>query len=198
MKDVFLTILRDRASSVAQYRQATDQLGRIIAAESGMFLQKTSQIVQTPLGSAQGAAVAHQPLLVPILRSGLALLFPFISIYPHASVGILGIRREEKTALPHLYYSNLPPFEKKAPLFLLDPMIATGGSATLAIKILKEAGADEAHIILFGIVASQEGLDHITSRYPKVRFHLVHVDPELNAQKMIVPGLGDFGDRFFG
>lgn len=136
--------------------------------------------------------------LIPILRAGLALLPPFTSTFPNASIGILGIKRDEKTALPHKYYEHLPTLSTTDLIFLLDPMIATGGTARLAIKTLLERGASPTNITLIGVIASEEGIRSIQSEYPQVVLHIVTTDPSLSDKKMIVPGLGDFGDRYFG
>ena len=198
MKHVFLTILRDRSTEREHYRKAADQLASIMAAESGQFLLKLKKSVETPVGRAQGEYFSQEPALVSILRSGLVLLPAFLNLYPKASVGLIGIRRDEKTAEARLYYSNLPRLHRETPIFLLDPMIATGGSAALAVKLLKEAGAEEKQIVLFSILAAPDGLAHIERACPSIRIHAVHVDQKLDPKKWIVPGLGDFGDRYFG
>lgn len=198
MKQALLTILRDHSTSIEQYRAAVHQLGQILAVESGTFLQKKESSVETALGRAQGTYIAKEPVLIAILRSGLTLLPPFLEMYPKAPIGTIGVRRNEKTAKPRLYYQNLPRFPRNAPIFLLDPMLATGGSALLAVDLLKKAGAEEKRIVFIGIIASQEGLMRVQKQHPLIRTHIVQVDPTLNAKKMIVPGLGDFGDRYFG
>lgn len=198
MKQVLLTTLRDRSTPIEKYRQTADLLAEIIAAESGQFLPKKSSPVTTPLDVAEGASLSHEPVLIPILRSGLTLLPSFLRFYPRSPVGFLGIRREEKTAAPQLYYQNIPPLSPNTPVFILEPMIATAGSAILAATILKHAGAEEKNITLVSVLAAREGVDNFIECHPKVRHHIVHIDPKLDLKKMIVPGLGDFGDRYFG
>lgn len=198
MKDALLTILRDRSTGLEQFRKAADQLAILIAAESGSFLDKQERLVETPIGTARGSRLEHTPVLIPILRAGLVLLPPFLSLYTAASVGFIGVRRDEKTAEPELYYSNIPEIKKNASIFLLDPMLATGKSAAMAVKILKERGADESNIILFSIIAAPEGLHFFNIQYPLARTSIVQVDTNLTPNKWIVPGLGDFGDRYFG
>lgn len=197
MKEIFLSILRNQSTSREEYRQAVGQLGLIMAAESGQFLAKTKHPVETPAGSAEGTYLVQEPVLVPIIRSGLALLPPFVQMYPEALIGFIGIRRDEKTAAPHLYYSNIPRLHRGQLVFLLDPMIATGGSSVLAVKILKESGIEESQIVLSAILAAPEGVVHLKSCCPGVRTQIVHLDQKLDSKKWIVPGLGDFGDRYF-
>ncbi len=197
MKEVLLTQLRDRNTSTEAFRAAADQLALILAAESGKLLPKSERSVETPFRKATGTELAHTPVLVPILRSGLALLEAFLRIYPSSAVGFFGIRRDETTALPHLYYSNLPRITVDLPIFLLDPMLATGQSAALAVKLLKEAGAAESKITLISIIAAPEGVAHLQHHCPSLATQIVHVDEQLNKEHWIVPGLGDFGDRYF-
>ncbi len=189
--------MRDQTTSVEAYRQAVNQLGQLVAIESGQFLPKLQNPVKTPMDFTEGTYLAHEPILIPVLRSGLILLPPFLHMYPKAAVGILGIQRDEITAAPHFYYSKLPDFPPNTPIFILDPMIATGGTAIEAVKILKKAGAEEKEIVLISILASQQGLNLFKKTYPSIRTQIVHIDPKLNSKKMIVPGLGDFGDRYF-
>jgi uracil phosphoribosyltransferase len=134
-------------------------------------------------------------VLVPILRAGMALLPAFLALFPEAPIGFFGIKRDEKTALPHLYYEKLPSIAETDTVFLLDPMIATGGTACLALKLLKQKGAKE--IFLFAVIGATIGMKKVEHEHPEVKMLVAAEDPELNAQKMIVPGLGDFGDRYF-
>lgn len=198
MKKTLITILRNQNSSIEQYRQATDQLGTVLAVECDALFPKTTIFVDTPLARTHGVAFKHESVLVPILRSGLVLLPPFMRFHPRASVGFIGIRRDEKTALPGLYYSKLPPFNSDNPILLLDPMIATGGSAALAVKTLKAAGALEKQITLISFIASPDGITNFQKECPEVGLVVAQVDEGLDERKRIIPGLGDFGDRYFG
>lgn len=198
MKKTLITILRNRNTSVEHYRQAADQLATVLAVESNELFSKTTVLVDTPLARTQGVCFNQEILLVPILRSGLVLLPPFLRFYPEASIGFIGTRRDEQTAIPELYYKKLPPFNHNNPILLLDPMIATGGSATLAVQILKEAGALEKQITLIAFIGSPEGIAHFKKECPGVGLVVAQVDEGLDAQKRIIPGLGDFGDRYFG
>lgn len=193
-----MTILRNRDSTIEQYREATELLGTVLAVESDTLFLKSTIQVDTPLTRTHGEQIKHDPVLVPILRSGLVLLPPFMRFHPRATVGFIGARRDEKTAIPELYYSKIPPFTSVNPILLLDPMIATGGSATLAVKVLKKAGAQEKQITLISFIASPEGITNFQKECPEVGLIVAQVDEGLNHNKYILPGLGDFGDRYFG
>lgn len=198
MKKALMTILRNRDSTIEQYREATELLGTVLAVESDTLFLKSTIQVDTPLTRTHGEQIKHDPVLVPILRSGLVLLPPFMRFHPRATVGFIGARRDEKTAIPELYYSKIPPFTSVNPILLLDPMIATGGSATLAVKVLKKAGAQEKQITLISFIASPEGITNFQKECPEVGLIVAQVDEGLNHNKYILPGLGDFGDRYFG
>ncbi len=178
MKDHLLKILRDKNIPLGVFRQTALQLAELIAAE------------------AISAIKPERALLVPILRAGMSLLPSFLNYFLEAPIGFFGIRRDEKTATPILYYENIPPIQPSDTVFILDPMVATAGSSLLAIQRLVEKGASK--IVLIGIIASTEGLQKIRSQYPYVSIFVAAVDPSLDSHHFIVPGLGDFGDRFFG
>jgi uracil phosphoribosyltransferase len=198
MKKTLITVLRNRDTSVEQFRQATDQLGMVLAVECDALFPKATTTVETPLARTYGTCFKHEFVLVPILRSGLTLLQPFLRFHSGAGIGFIGARRDERTAIPELYYKNLPSFDHTNPILLLDPMIATGGSATLAVKILKEAGALEKQITLIAFIAAPEGIKRFQSECPEVGLVVAQVDEGLDEQMRIIPGLGDFGDRYFG
>jgi uracil phosphoribosyltransferase len=199
MKKTLITVLRNRNTGIEKFRQAADQLGTVLAVESAELFPKAAVLVDTPLAQhTHGTSLNLEPILVPILRSGLVLLPPFMRFYPAVRVGFIGTRRDEKTAIPALYYNNLPSFSTDNPILLLDPMIATGGSAALAIQVLKAAGAVEKQIALIAFIASPEGISHFQNECPEVRLIVAQIDEGLDEQKRIVPGLGDFGDRYFG
>jgi uracil phosphoribosyltransferase len=198
MKDILISILRNKNSTAADYRQVTERLGFLLALEASADLPKKSVPMETPLESTQGYRFTHPVVLVPILRAGLALLYPFMRYFPDAAVGFIGLRRDEETAKPHVYYTNLPPIPEDAYVIILEPMIATGGSSIQAISILCEHGVKEDHIIFISILGATSGIDNLRKRFPKIFMHVAQVDNNLNAQQFIVPGLGDFGDRYFG
>jgi len=198
MKEALLTELRNKHTRPHEFRRAADKLAELLAAEVALHMEQEEFPIETPLGPTMGYRLKETVVLIPILRAGLALLKPFMRLFDEAVVGFFGIRRDEMTALPDLYYENLPPFTGKETILLLDPMIATGGSSLLSIDRLIAKGIPSSSIKLIGIISAPEGTEAVRSRYPDVQIIVVAQDERLNAQKFIVPGLGDFGDRYFG
>lgn len=191
-----LAAIRAVGTSSHDFRRHLNHLARIlfIQATSGLPVQQTQ--VQTPLAQTQGAQLAHPLVCVPILRAGLGLLDGILPLVPEAVVAHVGIRRNEETALPHAYYANLPSSLPQADVFLLDPMLATGGSACEAARQLKEAGATR--ITLICVVSCPEGLAAMARTHPDIPVFTAAIDDGLNERSYIVPGLGDAGDRYFG
>lgn len=198
MKKALLTVLREASTTRPAFRLAAEQLSLLLAGECGNFLDTTAITVKTPLADAAGEEFNSDIVLIAILRAGLAMLPQFLRFYPQSSIGLFGMRRDEKTKKPELYYHNLPEIKASQNIIILDPMIATGGSGIMALQKLMEAGAAEEKIIYSGIIAAPAGLQNIQKHYPKVRIHVSAVDESLNKDAFIVPGIGDFGDRFFG
>lgn len=198
MKESLIAQLRDRTTSRADYRQTTEKLGWVLAAEAADHLEREERTVQTPLAPATGLFVKNSVVLVPILRAGAALLPAFMRFFDRARVGFLGMKRDEETAEAEMYYCNLPPVGPNEDVIILEPMIATGGSSCMAINALCQQGVKESQILFVSVIAATEGLDKLRAAYPKVRLLVGQEDKELNDVKFIVPGLGDFGDRFFG
>jgi len=198
MKKILISILRDRTTSIEGFRTAADQLSNVMAIESAAILTKTTTSLETPMAPTHGVRFKPSIMLVPILRSGLVMLPAFLRYHPTAHVGFIGAHRDEVTALPKLDYSNLPQITKDHHILVLDPMIATGGSASMASKILKKAGAIESQITMVSFIAASEGLMHFQEKFPDINVIVAQVDDKLDKNKFIVPGLGDFGDRFFG
>ncbi len=198
MKDVFLSQLRDRETGMASFRRAAEQLSRLLVDEIVRELTFKEVSIETPMGKAMGRTLAHRIVLVPILRSGLAMLPAFMTILEDAPVGILGFKRDEITAVANCYYQNLPPMESEDRVIILDPMLATGGTAIQAVELLVNAGVPEEYISFAGIVGAPDGRDALLKAFPSMRVQVLAMDERLNDQKFIVPGLGDFGDRFYG
>lgn len=198
MKKILLTKLQNKETTIDQFRRAADSLGLILALEVTQTLEKKEIAIQTPLAPTAGYSFKNNIILVPILRSGMALLHPFMVFFPTAHIGCIGLKRDEVTAIPSLYYKNLPKIENNDDVIMLDPMIATGGSALCALKILIDHGIKEEKILFAAVIAAEEGLNRIKKEFPKVRIFIPLINKELNAKKFIVPGLGDFGDRYFG
>lgn len=198
MKELFLTALRDKNTSMPEFRKAAHAISKLLALEAANLLPLQSTLIQTPLGKTSGSSMPYRVVLTTILRSGLAFLPAFEEIFPDAPIGFFGIRRDEMTAAPKLYYENIPQISKKDWILLIDPMLATGGSSGLALSKLKDLGATMKQTILITVVSSQFGIKAVQQKFPEIKLVTAAIDPELNDRKFIVPGLGDFGDRYFG
>lgn len=191
-----LSELRDKTTGRDHFRYAADRLSESLAYETFNRLPKHEYPLETPVGKGKGTKLKNRVVLIPILRSGLAMLYPFLRVFDQAKVGFFGMRRDEKTFEAKLYYENIPHIEKGEDVLILDPMLATGGSAFRALTLLQERGVDPSHIYYVGMVAAPEGLEKIKA-FP-ITTVIASVDEKLNEKKFIVPGLGDFGDRYFG
>lgn len=197
MKDVLITTLRDKKTSTAGFRKAADDLAAHLANETMHCLEKQKISIQTPLAKTTGYKIKGEVILVPILRAGLALLPAFLKTFEDAQVGFIGLKRDEKTYEAKLYYKNIPKLSPKDNVLILDPMLATGGSLVEAIRILISAGAKEEKIFYVGVVSVPEGLANLKNNFPKVQTIIAVHDQKLNKNKYILPGIGDFGDRYF-
>ncbi|MCU1490649.1 MAG: uracil phosphoribosyltransferase [Acidimicrobiaceae bacterium] len=194
LAQVLLTALRDRSTPPPLFRLIAKRLSLILCVEATRAIPTTPVRIETPLRPTAGNRL--EPLVaVPILRAGLGMLEAVTELFPEVSVGYLGLERDHATFEPSLYYSKLPPLENRTAL-LLDPMLATGGSAAAACSAL-EAGGPR-HITLLSVVAAPEGIARLQAAHPAVDVYTVAIDEGLDANAYIVPGLGDFGDRLFG
>jgi uracil phosphoribosyltransferase len=198
MKEVLITQLRNTETNIDAFREASDKLASLLAIESAKFIIKKQTLIQGTLCQTSGLIYNQKVCLIPILRSGLVLLYPFLKFFSDASVGFFGINRNEKTFLPKLYYEKLPKISESEVVFLLDPMLATSGSASLAIDTLVKKGIKAQNIKVISIIASDVGIKTLEHNYPEVEILAAKVDEGLNDKMYIVPGLGDFGDRYFG
>ncbi len=190
-----LTRLRDRDTGPADYRSLTRRLGHLLVAEATRDMPVVAHEVRTPLEPFAGTRMAEGLVAIPVLRAGLGLLDAVVDLYPDAVVGYLGMERDEDTHEPRDYYAKLPPLEGRRAL-VVDPMLATGGSGTAAVRYVKEAGATD--IVFVCVVAAPEGLARVHGEHPDVPIVAAALDRELNDRAYIVPGLGDFGDRLYG
>ena len=190
-----LTRLRDASTAPAQFRALARQLTLLLAVEATRDLPVREHTVQTPLETTQGHSLAQPIVAVPILRAGLGMLEAITELFTDVRVGYIGLERDEATAIARAYYCKLPPIGASRVL-LLDPMLATGGSAAQAIEVLLKAGAQD--IVHVCVVAAPEGVRLLNERFPQVRIVAASIDRGLNDRKFIVPGLGDFGDRLYG
>jgi uracil phosphoribosyltransferase len=192
----YLTKLRQRETPVMEFRRALGKIGLFLFYEAARGLTLRKVEVTTPLEKIEGAAVAGKIHLIGILRAALGMIEGIVDHVPNVDVGHIGIYRDEDTLAPHRYYSRLPKFESGEPVFVIDPMLATGGSMVTAIDIVKKAGAE--NISALTLIAAPEGVDFVHRRYPNFPIYTAALDRELNAQGYILPGLGDAGDRQFG
>jgi uracil phosphoribosyltransferase len=190
-----LLALRDRRTPAAAFRSYTKRLTTLLMLEATRDLPTRPSSVVTPLEEATGRALAQPICAVPVLRAGLGMLDPVVELFPEVRVGYLGLERDEATFEPSEYYTKLPRLDD-ARTFVLDPMLATGGSATAALDSVKDAGAPS--VTMVAIVAAPEGLATVARAHPDVEVFTATIDRELNASAYILPGLGDFGDRLFG
>lgn len=195
VQDILLE-LRDVRTSPERFRQLAGRISVLLAAEALRDVPSEPGTVETPLGPAHGRRVRTDVVLVPVLRAGLGMLPGMMELVPSARVGHIGLQRDERTAVASQYYAKLPPRLQESFVLMIDPMLATGGSAVAAFDLLTMAGAR--HIRLVCIVAAPEGIDAVERRYPQVDIYTPVVDRGLNDRKFIVPGLGDFGDRLYG
>ena len=191
-----ITHLRDKTTKPATFRMLAYHLGLILAIEATRDIETEAREIETPLERVTGRVLAHQPLVVvPILRAGLGMVQPFTDIFPDVSVGYVGLERDHETAKARSYYCKLPPLAGRH-VVIVDPMLATGGSAVQALTVTKQHGATSLRLIC--IVSAPEGLAEVERRHPGTVIHTAALDRALNARKYILPGLGDFGDRLYG
>jgi uracil phosphoribosyltransferase len=191
-----LTHLRSRATDLESFRKYARLAAQLLCYEATRDLALREQQLETPLELTTGRVLGESICLVPVLRAGLAMLDTLTGMLPHSRVGFVGLEREETTAVARGYYQKLPPNLAAAKVLILDPMLATGGSARLAIELLKQHGARDIQLVC--IVAAPEGIHLLEQVHPDVQILTCAIDRELNDQKFILPGLGDFGDRYFG
>jgi len=191
-----LSIVRDKNTDSKIFRETINEIAGLMCYEATKDLPTQPIDIETPLTRTKGKTLARKIVIVPILRAGLGMVDAIHMLIPHAKIGHIGLYRDEKTFKPEKYYTKLPSDLAAATVLLLDPMLATGGSTRKSYDILKEAGATDIRFI--GIVGSPEGLDYMQKYCPDLSIFLAAVDEKLNADKYIVPGLGDAGDRLFG
>jgi uracil phosphoribosyltransferase len=188
-----LSLLRNVNSSLIQFRQACKQVTAGLVLDASNRFSTKDVIIKTPLATCKACRIENQVAFIPILRAGLAMLDCAIGLIPEAKIGYLGLQRDGKPTKTSPYYENLPSLDG-ANVMLLDPILATGNSAIQAIeRILKK---NPKTVTLCCIVVSSEGITHISEKFCDVHVYTVAIDDNINAKKYLVPGLGDFGDRF--
>ena len=193
-KDV--TVLRDVLTQPENFRAAVKRISNIIAVEISKDLKLIETEVDTPLERTTGYKLTYDIVLVPVLRAGLGMVSGFLEIIPDAKVGHIGLQRDETTLKPIEYYYKTPKNIDLSKVILIDPMLATGGSSSEAIKYLKKRGVK--NLIFACLVAAPEGIKKLLAEHPEIKIFGAAVDRELNGKGYILPGLGDAGDRTFG
>ncbi len=191
-----LTLLRDKRTDSTQFRELVRELAILLAYEATQDLKLDECEVTTPMGHAQGYRLSEQIGLVPILRAGLGMVNGIWEMMPSAEVWHIGLYRDEKTLRPVEYYNKLPVAPRVQVCLILDPMLATGGTAVATTTLLKKWGAGRIKFV--GLIAAPEGIKALHHAHPDVPIHVAAVDERLNDIGFIVPGLGDAGDRQFG
>jgi uracil phosphoribosyltransferase len=187
--------LRNQQTPNEEFRSLARKVITFLLYEATKDLPRRQVTVRTPLAEAPATMVEPEVVAIPVLRAGLGLLSPVLELLPRVSVGYVGLERDEETAVARIYYQKLPPLTGKVPL-LLDPMLATGGSAVQAVDLIREAGGEGTRMIC--VVAAPEGVRALGAHHPEVEVFTAALDEGLNDRAFIVPGLGDFGDRLFG
>ncbi len=191
-----LTKMRKIETSTKDFAQNLDEIAGLMAYEITKDFPLTPVTIQTPLIEMKTFEVAKDIVLVPILRAGLGMVQGIRNLIPNAKVGHIGVYRDEETLEPHEYFAKFPNNLPEAEVLILDPMLATGGSAAAAIDMVKQRGATSIKLVC--LVGAPEGVKHIETLYPDVEIYLAALDEKLNENGYIVPGLGDAGDRIFG
>ena len=188
--------IRDKNTNAKEFRESVSEIGALLTYEVTRDIETEALKVETPVGSADCHIVNTQVVLVPILRAGLGMVDGIHNIIPTAKIGHIGMYRDEETLMPHVYYAKFPANLKKSLVIVLDPMLATGGTVSKAIDILKERGVKKIKYV--GIVGCPEGVLKLQTDHPDVPIYLAALDSHLTENGYIYPGLGDCGDRLFG
>jgi uracil phosphoribosyltransferase len=191
-----LTLMRDRNTKPKKFRQLIREISLLLCYEATLDLNTKPLTVESPMGQAEGRELVDKVGLVPILRSGLGMVEGVWEMMPGAEVWHIGLYRDEQTLKPVSYYNKLPTLPTVQVCLVLDPMLATGGSAVATVDLLKKWGAQRIKFV--GILAAPEGIARLEGAHPDVPIHVAHIDSHLNEIGYIVPGLGDAGDRQFG
>ena len=192
-----ITMLRKTTTGTNEFRTIVDEIGMLMGYEALKDLELEYVEIETPLEKTMAPVIAgKKAAIVPILRAGLGMVGGMLSLMPSAKVGHIGLYRDEETHEPHEYYCKLPTNIDQRKIFVVDPMLATGGSAISAIDFIKNYGGKD--ITFMCIIAAPEGLDKLMEAHPDIKIFVGNLDRELNENAYICPGLGDAGDRIFG
>ena len=191
-----LTRLRDQRTQPQEFRRLLGEIASLMLYEATRSFATRPASVQTPLAPARGFRIERDVVLVPVLRAGLGMLDSILQLIPNARVGFIGLKREETTLRAQFYHKSLPKNLSRFEVILIDPMLATGGSAVAALDLLAEQGAKQVRLV--NLVAAPEGIRRVRKSYPKLPIFTAAIDRRLNHKGYILPGLGDVGDRLFG
>ena len=191
-----ITILRDKKTKTEMFRSAVTRISNVLAVEISTTFSLTEFKIDTPLERTNGYRLKQEVVLIPVLRAGLGMVEGFLQLIPDAKLGHVGLERNETTLQPNSYYLKTPKNLSKAEVILLDPMLATGGSASAAISFLKKRGAK--NVVFACLLAAPEGVKKLLQDHPDVIIFSAALDRQLNKKGYILPGLGDAGDRTFG
>lgn len=191
-----LTLLRDERTAPEGFRRSLAEVASLMVYEATRSFETMPIKVNTPLAATRGQRLRREVILVPVLRAGLGMLPSILQLIPHARVGFIGLKRHEESLKAAVYHKSLPNDLARFEIILIDPMLATGGSAVAALDLMSERGAQRMRLV--NLVAAPEGIRHVHAHYPKLPIFTAAVDKRLNRKGYIVPGLGDAGDRLFG
>ena len=190
-----VTKLRDKNTPPESFRRIANNLTTLLVLEATREVPTRAEEIETPLEKMDGRLLGKGLAVVPVLRAGLGMLDPIVDLFPDVAVGYIGLERHHDTAIAHSYYCKLPALANRFTL-CVDPMLATGGSASQAVSLIKSHGGDP--IVMVCVVAAPEGVERLTTDHPNVQIYTAALDRTLNERKYILPGLGDFGDRLYG
>ena len=195
LKDHYLTIIRDKETNFENFREYSSKLSYLLFIEGTKNISTKNKTIETPLTKTEGLEIENENVAIAVLRAGLGLVDGVKNLLPDTSFGYIGVQRNEETATPEYYYENLPNLENKN-VFILEPMLATGGSLSFAIDKVKEHNPKS--IIALTVISSPEGITRLEKEHHDITLVTANIDEKLNENWYIVPGLGDMGDRLFG
>ena len=195
LKDHYLTIIRDKDTNFENFREYSSKLSYLLFIEGTKNISTKNKTIETPLTKTKGFEIENENVAIAVLRAGLGLVDGVKNLLPDTSFGYIGVQRNEETATPEYYYENLPNLENKN-VFILEPMLATGGSLSFAIDKVKEHSPKS--IIALTVISSPEGITRLEKEHDDITLVTANIDEKLNENWYIVPGLGDMGDRLFG
>ncbi len=191
-----LTLMRDKNTTTKEFRELVKEVSALMVYEISRNMKLKETDIETPIGKTKGKVLKDEIAIIPILRAGIIMAEGIIDLIPTAKVGHIGLYRDPETLKPVEYYCKLPKNIGSYKVLLVDPMLATGGSAIKAIEVIKEKGARD--IVFVCLISAPEGLENLSKAYPEIPIYTISIDEKLNSHGYIVPGLGDAGDRLFG